>query len=297
VLTWGVGWAAALASVLGAVLAFRHDLKRALFLVPWPVVFLVFMGLQDRYFGRWLIPALPAVVLLAAFGTVRALDYVRLGPRARTLMLVGASALLCAQPLISSVHLGQVLSRDDTRNLARAWMVENVPAGAKIVVEPIVPEAWIMDRSSRSSRPASGVTPSGRRWRKLITTRTTVDEQGRKRRGNVGRTIPIEDYERTTRPALIGSYERGGFCWVVIGSPQYGRALSSPGEVPKAIRYYRSLARHGDLRYRTDPYKPGQGPVEFNFDWSFDYYPMAYERPGPTMLIYRLREADCAKPD
>ena len=36
------------------------------------------------------------------------------------------------------------------------------------------------------------------------------------------------------------------------------------------------------------------GPVGFNFDWSFDSYPMAYERPGPTMIVYRLREDQCA---
>jgi dolichyl-phosphate-mannose-protein mannosyltransferase len=297
VLTWGIGWAAALAAALGAVLAFRHDLRRALFLVPWPLAFMLFMGLQDRYFGRWLIPALPAIALLAAFGVVRTLDLVRLSTRARTLALAGACAVLVAQPLVSSVHLDRVLSRDDTRNLTRAWMTANVPAGAKIVVEPIVPEAWTRESGRPGSlTPAGGsLTPAGRRWRKFITTRTTVDEQGRKRRGNVGRTIAIEDYERTTRPALIGSYARGGFCWVVIGSTQYGRALASPEEVPKALRYYRSLARHGDLVYRVDPYKPGQGPVEFNFDWSFDYYPLAYERPGPTVMVYRLREADCAR--
>jgi hypothetical protein len=222
----------------------------------------------------------------------------RLSARARALALAGAGAVLLAQPVVYTVHLDRVLSRDDTRSIARAWMVENVPAGAKIVVEPIVPAAWSTDYGARASRtPAGGsLTPAGRRWRKFITTRTTVDEQGRKRRGNVGRTIAIEDYERTTRPALIGSYERGGFCWVVIGSTQYGRALASPNEVPKAIRYYRSLARHGDLVFRTDPYKPGKGPVDFNFDWSFDYYPMAYERPGPTVIIFRLREADCARP-
>jgi hypothetical protein len=169
-------------------------------------------------------------------------------------------------------------------------MVRNVPAGAKIVVEPIVPEAWSTD----PGRPTP-VTPTGRRWRKFLTTRTTIDvETGRRRRGGVGTTIPIEDYERTTRPELVGAYERGGFCWVVIGSTQYGRALVEPEEVSRALAYYRTLARRGDLVYRVDPYRAGKGPVEFNFDWSFDYYPMAYERPGPTVMVYRLREATCA---
>ena len=36
-------------------------------LVPAPLLFLAFMGLQGRYFGRWLLPILPILCLLAAF--------------------------------------------------------------------------------------------------------------------------------------------------------------------------------------------------------------------------------------
>jgi Dolichyl-phosphate-mannose-protein mannosyltransferase len=289
VLTWGVGWVPAIASLLGGGLALRDDVRKGLFLVPWPVLFILFMGLQDRYFGRWLLPALPAIVLLAGFAAVRLCDLMPVSRPVRTALVSAAAVLLVAQGAVYAVHLGRVLSRDDTRNLARAWMVDNVPAGSKIVVEPVVPGAWFRD----VGRP-TGAAPGGVRWRKFIVTRTTLDEQGRKRRGGVGRTISIEDYERTTRPALVSSYARGGYCWVMIGSTQYGRAFAEPEEVPRAIDYYRSLPRHGDVVFHADPYKRGEGPVEFNFDWSFDYYPLAYERPGPTVIVYRLREAECA---
>jgi dolichyl-phosphate-mannose-protein mannosyltransferase len=289
VLTWGIGWAPAIAAAIGALVAFRRSVVTGLFLVPWPVVFIVYMGLQDRYFGRWLLPALPAVVLLAALAVVAVADRLRAGPRVRTAVVAGAAVALLGQGVVYSIHLDRVLSRDETRNLAHDWMVANVPVGAKIVVEPIVPGSW-------TTEPANPrlAARSGRRWVKFIVTRTTIDEQGHKRRGNVGRTITIEDYERTTRPALVGSYARGGYCWVVIGSTQYGRAQREPQEVPRALRYYRALARHGDVVLRADPYKAGEGPVEFNFDWSFDYYPMAYERPGPHVAVFRLREGKCA---
>ena len=38
---------------------------------------------------------------------------------------------LAAQGLDYSVHVDRVLSRDDTRNLARAWMAANMPAGVE----------------------------------------------------------------------------------------------------------------------------------------------------------------------
>ena len=44
------------------------------------------------------------------------------------------------------MHVGRVLSREDTRNLTRDWLVEHVPAGTKIVVEPgVVPDGWAQD--------------------------------------------------------------------------------------------------------------------------------------------------------
>ena len=56
------------------------------------------------------------------------------------------------------------------------------------------------------------------------------------------------------------------------------RARRSPtrGAVPRAIAYYRALDAQGQVVFRASPYARGQRPVAFNFDWSFDYYPLAY---------------------
>ena len=148
VLTWGIGWVPAIAAAVGGpVLAFRA--RRQEGRCSWSrgrCVFILYMGLQDRYFGRWLLPALPAIALLAAFAAVELVDRVRAGAaRCGRLLVAGAGVLLVGQGLVYSVHLDRVLSRDDTRNLARAWMVDNVPRGSKIVVEPIVPDAWTSD--------------------------------------------------------------------------------------------------------------------------------------------------------
>jgi hypothetical protein len=45
----------------------------------------------------------------------------------------------------------------------------------------------------------------------------------------------------------------------------------------------------------VSPYSKGKGPVKFNFDWTFNYYPLAYNRPGPVMTIYRLQGGRCAQ--
>ena len=63
--------------------------------------------------------------------------------------------------------------------------------------------------------------------------------------------------------------------------------------MPQAIAYYRALERDGEVVFRASPYSPGAKPVEFDFDWSFDYYPLAYHRPGPVMTVYRLHGGRC----
>src|SRR5262249_15114360 len=70
-LTWGLGWVPALAALGGAVSVWRSDRGRGgwrlgCLLVPAPLLYLVFMGVQGRYFGRWLLPIFPMLCLLAA---------------------------------------------------------------------------------------------------------------------------------------------------------------------------------------------------------------------------------------
>ena len=280
-LTWGLGWMPAAAALGGAVGLAMRDRRLALVLVGPVVVFLLFMGLQDRFFARWLLPVFPLLCLLAAWGAVAFADLLSRRLGARPALAGGLAALaglaLCAQGIVTSVHNDAVLARADTRQLVRDWMTANLPERAKVVVEPVFPDQWASDPGA--GRP---------RWIKWATSRSRVNNDGTIRKGR-GRIIKLEDYERTTRPELVGAYARGGFCWVVTGSTQYGRALAEPEEVPNALRYYEELRRRGDVVFRATPYSDGAERVPFSFDDSFNYRPLAYERPGPEIVVYRLR--------
>jgi 4-amino-4-deoxy-L-arabinose transferase-like glycosyltransferase len=284
--TWGLGWIPALAALGGAVTIWRKHGRVGLVLVPVAVLYLLFLSLQGRYFGRWLLPIFPIVCLLAASFALEVAGWAaRRAPR----LAVGFTALaviaLTGQGLVYSIHAGSVLSRADTRNLARAWVVRNIPAGARIVVEPVVPNAWLND--------TGGPGIDHMRWVKYPTLRvvlnpaTGVPEP-------THRTVLLENYESTLGPTLVSYYEREGYCWVVSGYTQSGRAFANPKVVPNAIAYYRELEKQGEVIYHISPYSSGQSRVAFNFDWTFDYYPLAFHRPGPEMTVYRLHGGRCA---
>jgi uncharacterized protein (TIGR03382 family) len=288
-LTWGLGWIPAVAAAVGVVLTARDNWRIAAVLVPAPVLFLLFMGTQERFFGRWLLPVFPMICLLAAYAVLRAAAAIgRRRPVLAPTMLVLAAAALCGQGIIAGLHIGQVLSRADTRNMTRAWLVTHVPPKTKVVVEPVVPDGWAQDLGHPSP-----LTSNGNRWVKFPTSRSNIANDGSQIPGP-GRIVNIEDYERTLYPGLVDRYEQQGYCWVVVGSTQRGRAEVEPDAVPRALDYYRELERRADVAYVASPYRHGADPVEFNFDWSFDFYPLAYHRPGPMMWIYHLRGGRCA---
>ncbi len=300
--SWGLGWVPALAALGGAITIWRRHARIGWLLVPAAILFLAFMGLQDRYFGRWLLPIFPIACVLAAYFASqlvrliveKAMPPARAGGmspsasrRIRLALLVGAliAIVLLAQGVVYSVHNDLVLSRADTRNITRAWMVAHVPRGTPIVVEPVVLDSWIEEGSggSRSDR-----------WLKYQSLQSVIAPDGSLAPQAIHQ-VALEDYETTLSPALIGWYEHLGYCWVVVGSTESGRALADPRAAPFASAYYHVLATQAEVAYRVSPYSPGSSPTRFSFDWSFDYYPLSYAHPGPEMTVYRLRGGRCAR--
>ncbi len=289
--TWGLGWAPALAALGGVFTVWFRERRLGWLLVPAALLFLAFMGLQGRYFGRWLLPIFPVACLLAALFVAQIVEWAgreraeALSRIALAVLLVGA---LLVQGLVYSIHAGLVLARADTRNLTREWMLAHIPAGAKIVAEPVELEEW-----AREAKPGTATVSNPYRWQLYPALFPRVSARDAIAPAYLPK-VGLEDYETTLHPALIDFYEREGFCWVITGSTESGRAFADPHAVPGATAYYRKLARDGRVVFRASPYAHGEAPVAFNFDWSFDYYPLAYERPGPSMTIYRLRGGRCA---
>jgi hypothetical protein len=163
-----------------------------------------------------------------------------------------------------------------------------VPAGAKVVIEPVVPDNWATDIGH--SLPW---TPSGDRWYRFATWLTDVDAAGRHLAPGQRRYVLVDQYERTLRPELLDEYAASGYCWIVVGSLQAGRAFANPAAAPAAVAYYAALARRARLLYHVSPFSPGATTVPFSFDWSIDYLPRQFHLPGPEMSVYRLSGGRC----
>jgi hypothetical protein len=290
-LTWGLGWVPSIAAAGGGVLLLiRRRLVTALVLLPAPIAFTLFMGDQQRFFGRWLLPIFPIVALLGGYGVVALVRWLIRARRVPALVAGAvATVALLGQSVAAAVHSDVILSRPDTRNLTRAWMVGHVPAGAKVVIEPVVSDDWGNDIGR-----SLAWTSTGARWQAWNPYVTDVAANGQHLPVGEHRYVAVDEYERTLRPELLDEYVKSGYCWVVIGSLQAGRSFAQPKIAPAAIAYYAQLANHARLMYHVSPFAPGSRAVPFSFDWSIDYYPRQYSRPGPEMSVYRLMSGKCA---
>src|SRR3712207_2654620 len=202
--TWGLGWVPLFAALAAVPLLWRDERRLVWLLAPAPLVFMLFMGTQERFFGRWLIPVFPFMCILAAYAALELADRgAQRWPALRPTFVAIAAVLLCGQGFVYSLHIGQVLSKEDTRNMAREWLVEHVPPRSKIVVEPVVPDAWAQDIGNPSR-----LTSNGNRWVKFPTSRSRInpEDPDGPLLPEPGQVVHIEDYERVLVPDLVSEY-------------------------------------------------------------------------------------------
>jgi 4-amino-4-deoxy-L-arabinose transferase-like glycosyltransferase len=285
-LGWGFGWAALVAAAAGAVIQLRRDLVRGLMLVSFPVVLYAYMSMQTRYFGRWLLMMYPVLALLAAIAVVHVCTWLFERVRGRRLfagrrwawavpgVLAGVlTALILIQPVAADWRTSQILGRADTRQLARDWLVSHFPRSLRIVIEPAVQTDYFL------------LAPGERNGARQFVQGFVRDLR---RQQKIDAPLGADTtYAATLTPTNIDAYRSAGFCLVMTNSLTRGRAENA--QVPKALAYYQRLERESDHILHVSPFKPGRKPVPLHFDFSYNYYPTAYYRPGGIVDVYRLR--------
>ena len=292
-LTWGLGWAALAAAIGGLVVEARRDPVRALILLALPVALIAYLSLQTRSFGRWLLPAYPALAMLAAVGLVRASELVRGSPRARAAALAALTGACLLQPLAADVRSAQVLGRKDTREEARDYLTSRHGPELRVAIEPAIPGRYFRVGPAgddppwlRRCRRRPGWTEPGwsftTGYRERVCTRFKPQQFARPDTGVRGSA-----YHFFIGPQVVDWYRDYGYCLVLTISLVRDRAERTG--LPRVRAYYRRLERESRLVREFSPFDPGAEPVPFHYDLSYNYYPAAFERPGPTVRLYRLR--------
>jgi 4-amino-4-deoxy-L-arabinose transferase-like glycosyltransferase len=223
--------------------------------------YFLLMASSARYFVRYAVPLIPLLALAASdfiyaiVGWTPAANRRFVGAALAALMLIAA-----IQPVISGVRSNILLTRQDTRTIAKQWMEQNIPAGAKIATD------WMIH----------GVP--------LATTQVPVP--GSAAVYNVTEVNGLGLYDHP-----LDYYRQEGYDYLVTTSYISDLALVDRQADAQRDEFYRSLDATYEPVKEFRPYN-GDARPPFIFDEIYGALVSMWQRelPGPILKIYRVKQ-------
>lgn len=142
VLSGAVSWTAVALMLLGGIAAITRRNKGMIVFLSFVIAYLVFVSFLGQRWARWLVPAVPFVALLAAYGLEWLSDLRPLAARVgvRRALSLGLAAAILVPTLAATLQQTGARAWEDTRTLARERILSNIPAGSGILMEWYTPQ-------------------------------------------------------------------------------------------------------------------------------------------------------------
>ena len=259
-LAWGLGWGLLLLALAGVTVALLRRKPQDVVLLSLPIVMYTVMGQQRMYFARFVLPLVPALLVMGASLLEKLVTSLTVGSKRMAVAMSIGALLVTAQPLVFSLRHDYLLTQADTRTLAKRWIEANVPGGAKIAVDwpthgpPLSTAEKAMPASSRiydvTAMGGTGLSEHSMQW-----------------------------------------YREQGFDYLIASSFIYRIPLVDRERDAERQAFYASLDQELEL---VQEFRPSQDDAEPPFIFDELYGPAVSlwqrERPGPTLRIYRIME-------
>jgi hypothetical protein len=276
-----VGLPAAIAAVVGVMLAIAREPGRTLWSLSFAIPFLLFIA-STFPASRYLVPVVPFVALFAA----RAIDEAATAANGWT--KAGAPLLvICMVPaLVESLATDRFISQTDTRTLALDYITRQLPGGTTVLTQPY---------SVPLEPTAASLQEAVQRSGKEMPTKTRLQIERAPYPSPAYRLIYLGhglDADKLYLPVdQLGSADplqtlrREHVAFVVL--KRYNSAD------PATLPFLAALAREGRRIAVFSPYRnavePGDGPLPEPFLHNTDVRIVeALERPGPTVEIWQI---------
>jgi 4-amino-4-deoxy-L-arabinose transferase-like glycosyltransferase len=210
---------------LGAVRAVRGPGRvRWTVTIIFPLLYYYFLTGQSLVFGRYLLPLLPFVCVLAAVGAVSGVSLLRRFdiPRApRTAIIAAITAAALLPPAWQSLNFIRTLTRPSTIEQAHSWIMKDIPRGSTIVIET---QALLLSPRAFTSKNVPQLVLDSR------------------------------------APGDYDAYVKAGVDYIVASSQKYGAALNNPKDAPELYEAYSRLFGQAQEVMRFTPSAEHPGP-------------------------------------
>jgi len=257
-LAWGFGWGLLFLALAGLAVAILRRLPQDLVLLSLPVTMYALMGRQQMYFARFVLPMVPALLVLGASLLEKIPTSLANSRRSAIAGLIVGALAFTAQPLTSSLRSDYLVTQTDTRTLAKRWIETHFSKGARIAVD------W-RTHGPPLSTPDLPKPDSHRSYKVLVVDGTGLSDH------------PVEWYQQQD------------FDYLITSSFIYNIPLVYEDRDAERRTFYASL---GDRLELVQEFRPYEGDAEPPFIFDEIYGPAISlwqrERPGPTIKVYKV---------
>jgi len=293
-LFYGLGWPLLAISLIGIVILFRANYKKALVFLAFPCLYYLWVGKGYTVFARYILPVIPFLCITAAVAIEHLSGRIlrKLSPKVATVVVWALVIIILLPSLYRIWSVNTLLSRIDNRVIAAEWVIDNVPRGSSIYQVNAGIHALQLD-------PGQFFLERFARYRDLVRDDIT-DGQPK------GSVSVIADSLAAARRYHQWLYDPDEGDFLFDGSvqnslPQYiiteRVPLKESNSVPPEISHL-----------LAESYQPAAEFVAFDstarnvYDWQDHFYvPLAgfegVQRPGPNLYVYRLNEQSETLPD
>jgi hypothetical protein len=190
----------------------------------FPVLYFWFVSRQTLVYGRYLMPLIPFVCLLAAAAVVSGVSLLRrfdIPRTVRTALIAALTVAALLPPALQAIAFNLERGRTSTVEQAHEWILQNIPKGSHVLIESrqllLAPESY--------------------------------------------KTVNVPRLVRDFRSAGDHqAYVEQGFRYMVATSAGYGRALAAPHELPEEYAAYMRLFESSRELARFAPSEQHPGP-------------------------------------
>ncbi len=134
-LFFGLGWSLLFASLAGILILAKTDLRKAMILFSFSLVYYVLIGKAQAVFVRYMIPIIPVLCITAAIFTVDISDKLARffsKPHLKNMTTFLVAGLIILPSTYNVIKFDALLAKKDNRLIAAEWINKNIPGDSSI---------------------------------------------------------------------------------------------------------------------------------------------------------------------
>ncbi|MFQ6105142.1 MAG: ArnT family glycosyltransferase [Candidatus Glassbacteria bacterium] len=284
----GMGLWLLVLAIFGIVLILLRKRKNEVLLLVFPLLHYLIIGSWKTVFSRYTVPMIPFLCICSAFSLDFLTSMQIFRPRVKTPILSVALVVLLVGPLFGLARIDYILTKKDTRTLAKEWIEANIAQGSLLAFES--DRLWQFPQVKKSTDQLKKEIQDQENQRRKMELQYLLNLPIRPsvtyNMFYLGNSSSDVDFD-------VSRCKSVGVEYFISSSRFSSRYLANSSIYHKQAKFYKDLDEEAYLIKTFSPYPTSEATDETESSF-FDHLPWMREdgriRPGPVIKIYKLTD-------